>query len=469
MQEYRKVIEFYYNNSSYIMYLDNNNRHYFLKKNHNDLLYPNLLELIELTYFFNTIPKSLCIEKNMKNAKFKFIPKVIINGSAVILSLSIISLGIAMYQSQERLKKYDKENMNQSIEINQPLQDGHSIENYISYDSNENLESKELVADTYLESDWLNYIYIYDMNYLNKYFDYDNVNINQVKEMINSNSKISTKYKNLLFDYCDAIIKKYPNIELRVLYENLKTLEVVECDKNELITHTLSVDSYGCYVRSENKIYVLDGYEFEPMTWAYQVIFHEFSHCLRTGNYVDGDKKIKIQVEGQNYSNTITAEALNSLFTVSLFDYEEKDIAYQLQSNYHKIMIECMDNYSLEDYINHSLSYYAIKLDEFNNDENYATIILDLIETQYKDYHSKSMYVEQSEYYPIYDYISNMYYKKYITKDMTYQESLDICEELIQKITYDVPEDYNINTERFYQTLDNYCEKLNINKNTKSR
>ena len=182
-----------------------------------------------------------------------------------------------------------------------------------------------------------------------------------------------------------------------------------------------------------------------------------------------GDKKVKVQVEGQNWWNTITAESLNSLFTVSLFNYDEKDIAYQLQSNYHSVMIECMDNYSIEDYVQHSVSYYAKKLDEFNNDDNYATTILELIELQYKDYHSDSIHVEQSEYYPIYDYISNMYYRKNITPDMSYSEALGVSNQLKERVLFDVPEDYNIDTNRFDEALNNYCESIGINPNVKNK
>ena len=206
------------------------------------------------------------------------------------------------------------------------------IKNYISYDDQtvENKENQdELVVDTFLESKWLHYLYIYDMEYLDKALNYKNVNIAQIKALIEDNQNISLKMKNLLYEYCDALINKYPNIELRTFYENLKTLQVIECDKEELVTHSLSVDSYGCYVRNENKIYVLKDYDYIKGTWPYQVIFHEFSHCLRTGAWNINGTKIRVQVEGQNFNNTITAEALNSLFTVSLFDYNEQDIAYQ--------------------------------------------------------------------------------------------------------------------------------------------
>ena len=66
-------------------------------------------------------------------------------------------------------------------------------------------------------------------------------------------------------------------------------------------------------------------------------------------------------------------------------------------------MIECMDNYSLDDYVNHSLGYYAKQLDEYNQDGNYATTILTLMDEQYHDYYDEKTAENPEKYYPIYD------------------------------------------------------------------
>lgn len=122
-----------------------------------------------------------------------------------------------------------------------------------------------------------------------------------------------------------------------------------------------------------------------------------------------------------------------------------------------------MDNYSLSDYVNHSLSYYAKKLDEFNGDDNYATVILELIQFQYDDYHSSSINVEQKGYYPIYDYIALMYYRKYINSGMSYREAVGVTDELLDKILFDGADDYNIDVEHFYDYLNEYCNSIGIN------
>ena len=269
--------------------------------------------------------------------------------------------------------------------------------------------------------------------------------------------KIPDKFKPLMEEYCKCVFEKYPDVELRPFYQNLQSLEVVECTEDELLKVSWDVYSCGCYVKSENKIYVLKDKEYEEGTWDYQVIFHELSHCLRDSHYTDEDgNKVYIQFAGLNYYDVPNAEAINSLFAVSLFDYEENDIAYQMQSNAHKIMIECMDNYSLDDYVNHSLGYYAKQLDEYNQDDNYATTILTLMDEQYHDYYDEKTAENPEKYYPIYDYISNMYLGKHLKAGMSQEEARGIMDEMLEKLLFDVPEEYHIDRDHFYEYLEKY-------------
>ena len=57
------------------------------------------------------------------------------------------------------------------------------------------------------------------------------------------------------------------------------------------------------------------------------------------------------------------------------------------------------------------------------------------------------------EYYPIYDFLCEMYYDKYITEDMTDEEKRAVADELIKKAFYDAPEDYKIDEDYFYEYL----------------
>lgn len=316
--------------------------------------------------------------------------------------------------------------------------------------------AEPLEVDTYLDSEWLSYCYIYDMEYLDKVLDYDSVTPDDVHATIAGNPRISESYKQLMYRFLDSISSKYPDADLRVFNENLKTLEVVECTPEELMLASISVDAYGCYVGSENRIYVLNDNVYEEGTWPYQVIYHELCHVARSAKWdVDGIETI-VRFGGQSLNEPSIEEALNSIFAVSLFDYEERDIAYQLQSNYHTILLDCLDNYTLSDYINHSMGYYARQLDLYNGDNNYAAVIFRLMSAQYDDYHSDGITRDESVYYPIYRYICGMYYDKYVTDGMGHDEALSVADELVERVTFDVPEGYHIDTQEFYRCLDDY-------------
>jgi len=234
-----------------------------------------------------------------------------------------------------------------------------------------------------------------------------------------------------------------------------------------LLEASWNLSSCGCYKSGENKIYVPKDYEYEKGTWDYQVITHEFSHALRTLERQESDRKVKCTFSGINYNNVLVEESLDTLFAVSLLDYEEKDLGYQLQSNYHSIILDSIDNYNLSDYVNHSCSYYAIKLDEFTGDENKATTMFELIQLQYNEYHDSNLSVDQSEYYPLYDYISDIYYKNRINSNMSYSEASVIKEELEERVMYDVPERYNIDINHFDEHFNEYCKDLGIKVKTK--
>ena len=476
MKEYRKVVEFSFNNNKYNMYLDNNNKRFYLRVTDDGYLsYITIEELFDLIKHFEAIPNVMNISRDSPNEKFKFYPMIIMGGVTAILTLSIISVGLSIYNSNQTVNEFEKKSTVSELLSKEIVKD-HVLYDYTNEieKAKKNIQDRAeiqegLAVDTYQEIDKRNIIYIYDMEYIDKAFEKEDITLDMLYQAVDSNPSISEKFKGIIYEYCDSVVRNYPDIELRVLYENLKTLEIVECDEYELSKKTSTINASGCYIRNENKIYVLETKEYEKETWDYQVIYHELSHCLRTGDYDIDGKNVKVQIEGQNFNNKITVEALNSLFAVSLFDYEEDQIAYQLQSNYNKVILDCIDNYNLSDYVNHSLSYYAHQLDEFNGDENYATVILELIQMQYDDYHSESINVDPTEYYPIYDYICKMYFNKYITSDMSYDEAKYVTDQLIEKTFYGVPEDYNIDINRFYDNLNEYYYSDNISVKVKTR
>jgi len=319
--------------------------------------------------------------------------------------------------------------------------------------------AEPLEIETYLGSDWLKYYYVYDSEYLHLIFGDEKITGDDVKRVVKNNPGIGDKYEDFVLGFIDDFVSTWPEADLRVMHHNFKTLEIIECNEQEMMLASLSTTAYGCYVRSENHIYIMEGELPGKKTWDYQVIYHELCHAARTlDGEIDG---IKVGYTTGLYFLYVTCdEALNSLFAVSLFDYDEPDVAYQLQSNYYGALIDSMPNYSLGDYMNHSGSYFASKLDELTGHTNYASVMIQLMEAWFDDYHDDEICRPQEVYYPLYDYVSQVYYLDRVTADMTYDEAQTVANELWYRLSYDVPLEYELDEGYFYECFDRYYAEL---------
>ena len=472
---YREVVKVQFENRLYQMYLGENNSRYFLEILPNgNYMYPSLESLLKLEYIFSDQTRYRDeIKRDGANTK-NFIPKVLVKGVPVLLVTAMLASGCARmdldhYPHDNNTVTTQNTSYSENIANNgtsQKLDDVYTDLGFEVADSTEPLD-----IEKHIHSDRFNYDYIYDVDYYDIAFGNYKVTADMLNKEIDKNSGISSKYKTFLKDYVQFFIKAYPDADLRILYENLKTLEVVECkDKLELMTHTLSADSYACYMRSENKIYTLDGYDYVPGTWDYQIIMHELSHAARTywrDTDNDGSFNIKVQFEGLGVKPISVSEAINSLFAVRMYDKNERDIAYQLQSNYFDIILECVDNYKLSDYINHSMSYLASKLDEAGGYNNYSMVMFELMESQYKDYHSDQINIKEEEFYPIYDYVANFYFNKYLHAGMSKSDMTSVCDDLVERVTFDVPAEYHIDSNHFYVYLEDYIQSHGLDQNTR--
>lgn len=521
MKEYSEVAKFSFNNKEFILYIDDKGEKFFLQTDfEGNLYYPTIEDYIEIDNILNNPPIPLMvpdskgynnnqnndnyknnqyyqtnnninnfqynnyIQPKKKRKKIRIIPKVIVLGAAITLTPFLIKF----YKDQNPEKyqnynnkittEYDSTNYEKSKDerTTKALEDYHEDSTEApKYDPNKFETSAaaeairdKLEVDTYI--DGKDNYFIYGLEYFDKTPYKDKPTIEQIKAEIDKNSKITDGFKVVINQYVDDLYRTYPDIDCRVFIQNIKDLNVEKCSKSQMSIYTGSDDSIGCYVRGENKICVLEDYDPNKDMWSKQIMYHELTHCLRTGIFEKDGIKYTVKVAGLGFDEVIQEEALTSVFAVSLFDYEEKDIAYQLQSNMTKVLVEELDNYSLEDYVNQSLSYYAKKLDDFTGtEEGYSMNMLALMQFQYDDFHSDRINADQETYYRLYDYISDVYYKNHINSEMSYDEAKIVTDELVEKIMYDVPDDYNIDTNHFYDHLKDYCKNMGIEVKEKTR
>lgn len=267
-----------------------------------------------------------------------------------------------------------------------------------------------------------------------------------------ANSEIPERIRVFFLDFVDRFAASYPDADLTVLEHNLRTIHVEECSRMDYVMASLSVDSLGVYRIDENAIYIPEGTQYIEGEFGFQVLLHEFCHAARSC-WVDGDSSKRVKF-GYCPESTLLEESMNSVFSCSLLNYYEWDIAYQVPSNYLRIMLECMDNYELTDYINHGDTYFYRKLDETAGYRNYAKVLWQLITLQRSDWENDRIDIDETEYYPIYDFLCELYYDRYLQPDMTPEEARQVADELVYKAFYDAPEGFKINEQRFYDNLE---------------
>ena len=288
----------------------------------------------------------------------------------------------------------------------------------------------------------------------------EDVTYDDIRQAIN-NLDIPDKYKKIYLDLANNLEEQYPNLDLRIWNENLKTLKIEELSDSGL--KALGVE-YGAYSKKANTIYVQDDYEFVPGTDEYQIIVHEMTHPIRLAK-IKIDDVIYICGFNAGYDNyTIVDEMMTSILSLRSYDKEESRIGYGLQTHMLEIILECMDNYTMEDYVNEDIVYFIEKLNETNGDEE-AIRMLNLLQLNRDDHDNDEIYFSQEQYYPLYDYVARMYYRKYINSNMTSEEIKAVKDGLVARMIADVPEKAlnEFDAAHFDDYLVEYCNENGIN------
>lgn len=296
--------------------------------------------------------------------------------------------------------------------------------------------------------------YVYDSEHLYLLYGKKGATLNDCLDAINNNPGISQKFKSYFCDFTKRISEKYPEASLDILCYNLKTLKVEELSKFIYVTKSWNSTSLGCYSKPDNSIFIPEGTKYIEGEFGFQVLIHEFCHAARCC-WLDGSLN-NCALFNSEQDTGLLEECLNTVFSCSLLNYYEWDIAYQVPSNYLRIMLECMDNYNLSDYMNYSDAFFLKKLDESTGYTNYAGVMWKLITLQRHDWESDKIDIPEKEYAPIIDYLCEMYYKKYITADMSADEAKKVADELVYKASYDAPEGFKIDTQRYYDNMVKY-------------
>lgn len=176
-----------------------------------------------------------------------------------------------------------------------------------------------------------------------------------IVEAIEKNPNMGPRYKDLANKLLDTILSVEPYFDLRIFYENISTLKIIVCDKDELKEYKVPGDA-GYNVK-ENAIYVLKGSD-DP------TVCHELMHATRS-LYRITDKNVLIVHDkvGESFNEAVIDEMVANIYSgYEGSHYERKILTYMLGD----------EDIDFEQYSKYGISYIIgdlkIKYDGVNID-----------------------------------------------------------------------------------------------------
>lgn len=187
---------------------------------------------------------------------------------------------------------------------------------------------------------------ISDVKELEKYYQ-NSISFEELRTTLANNQFINEHYRLYCNLFIDSLETNFPDINLILLNEHLKDLQIATVSKEELNENVL-----GQYDMINNIIKIKEGFENTN-----SVIFHELVHCTRLGSLQSGFVELQIDYRISKYGN-----AFNEAFTELTANYLSHNIG--------------------KDYFNSTFRTYR----SYNNFVSMLYQILKLVEGEYTMY-----------------------------------------------------------------------------------
>lgn len=330
------------------------------------------------------------------------------------------------------------------------------LNQYLKYLEPANDEHDFRYASDYESYDLVQLEKAYDSCGYEQILGYADASLEDIKRALDKNENISEKYKEFILEFAFDLRQLYPNVNLAVLRHNLETLIIDEMTQTGINKETLSIDSAACYIRAENRICVLEDLNLSRESDDYIVLVHELCHAARSVSKEEGYEKITIGFYEFYKMGTYAEEALITNIAYELQGLGAKATFYPIQSSYYRIICECI-GYTGEDFFNHSVNYLIEKMDESMGDEQYAYQIVAMIDAQSSLRYTPYQSVDFHEFLPMHEYIAKMYFKTYLTPDMSHEEAKEVFDRFYKEITFNfenMNRKYTIDENTFLPTFE---------------
>lgn len=324
--KYQKLFPIEYDNKKYMLFLNEKNKLSFLELNSKgEYEYPSLEDYISLYRIFNLKNKYICNE--VQHVTFKEKVKVVKSGILSLLTIVVITNSIPTAAAQELKVTTNDTTVTLTEEelkeitnvLSQFAQEYHSKHKIIS-----NVDDIEL--------------------YLGKV----DLNHNTIINAINSNESIPDYIKLIAQEEATTLLNKYPTINLRVFYENIKRLNVKTYTDEEYInTFPNMPGSAAHYDVKKNTIHIRDNASIE-------IIRHELAHTFHN-IWLENDGIIIYRIEKHHALD----EGMTDRF-IELFGRVTNKGSYKISKNIIEFLMEYAE-FTFEEYNQYGLNYLMNK------------------------------------------------------------------------------------------------------------
>ena len=513
--QYRSLGTFWFKEKHYQMFANDHNRVAFLiideeGKYH----YPTLQELVEVTLEFKKKKDIKFIlddnNKPRKIKKSKFIPKIrkglitfTLTGAVLssILGACATSAKIQEMKQEAGIEyEYDasdsktNDTISVSKDTNVIVEDEEINELLNNYSSNFS-ESSEEVTVTFDDSDVLddysellasaddsydykwasdyyetashNNVFVRDSSAYEHVYGYAKPTQSEITSLIQKNSSIDSKYKTVMTEFTNDLYKQAPDADLSVFKHNLETMKIVECSDSKMTNISGNAKTSACYDVSNNIMYFHEGIDFST-TNARIEAYHEWLHSVRNDKFKEGSTKTTVKFYDGDFGGAYTDEALVTNFAIQMAGLDVKSTYYTLQCSYYRVILDALgDNYTLSDYINHSINDLTTKMDKYMGDQTgYGQHIISLIDSQASMAYSNEITPDKGNSDELYNYMMDMYCNAHLTEGMTPEEANEVFENFYNEIffNYDHISKYydDLNVSQFYMQFEKNCQELGI-------
>ena len=484
---YRKITIISFNNKRFQVFRDEKGKYAFLELDNEDKFhYPQLEDFIGLANIFSRdISHEALFEKSdnrkKKNSRnrLKFAASVIAASSIIACSSVLLSelqntnqlsnnqiqdvISVSVDYGIEKDIETDYINNIPSIEPESiiPKEETNSESDFLSSSTQESIN--EITDDMYYVYDNNIEIDIYNSRALNKFLGEKQITLEDITDAVNSNSKIKNDLKPVIIDFAKQIMETYPNVDMRLFYENINRIDFKYETQEEINKHGGQLAWYDWYERA---IHINENIDLSPGSYDLMVLRHELCHVISLGRfYTDNGKIIRELIKDGNYG-TYIQEAVAVLISTYPFEdeYNFTDLGYGPLGNQMRAVAEAIPNFDMSIVANQNV-YAMEKYFDANIDSDIdARRFFDILESETIIYYNIGyVQMNSNDVDSGYKYIADAYKQNVLRPDMSYDEIMEIQNNLVELLKRDSNLSTNmVRTNIIEQEFANYMNEHNI-------